>query len=69
MQPRHVIDVLSLQWELRETAQRLTDDVNEARFLVHKVVARALNTPTRGAGDMREELAALAAAGRRAELN
>lgn len=69
MQQQHVLDVLSLQWELRETAQRLTDDVNEARLLVHTVVSRALRTPARGAGAMREELAALAAEVRRAQAN
>ena len=66
MQPQHVLDVLSLQWELRETAQRLTEDVNEGRYLVHQVVQRALRTPSRGASQIRGDLQALAEQLRRA---
>ena len=59
MQPQHVLEVLSLQWELRETAEKLTDDVNEGRYLVHKVMARALKAPARGAAAMRNDLQTL----------
>ncbi len=55
-----VFDVLAQQWDLRAEAQRLTQDVNEARFLVHQVVARALKKGVRDVGPLREHLAALA---------
>jgi len=63
MQTQNVFDIIALSGELRQTARRMTGDVNEACLLVHQVMARALATPRKADADaMRRDLAALARA-------
>ncbi len=63
MQAQNVFDIIALSSELRQTAERMTGDVNEACLLVHQVVAKALAAPRKADAEaMRRDLAVLARA-------
>jgi len=67
MPNRSVAQILELGAELREAALRITGEANEAAFLTHCVIARALASPDRAEPEvMRRNLVERAHAATRA---
>ena len=53
---QQALEILSRQSELAALANAATDDVVEARFLVHQVMSRAFSTTRTASADLSESL-------------